>query len=37
MNIRDQVLAGLPVTDGRLELAGVSTAVLESLLRSGVG
>ena len=29
MNTRDRLLAGLPVNDSRLELAGVSTAVLE--------
>src|SRR6266511_2382761 len=29
MHTRDQVLTGLPVTEGRLHLAGVSTAVLE--------
>jgi pimeloyl-ACP methyl ester carboxylesterase len=29
MNTRDRLLAGLPVNDSRLELAGISTAVLE--------
>ena len=29
MNTRDRLLAGLPVDDNRLELAGVATAVLE--------
>jgi pimeloyl-ACP methyl ester carboxylesterase len=29
MNTRDRVLAGLPVDDSRLELAGIATAVLE--------
>jgi pimeloyl-ACP methyl ester carboxylesterase len=28
MNTRDRLLAGLPVSDSRLELAGISTAVL---------
>jgi pimeloyl-ACP methyl ester carboxylesterase len=29
MNTRDRLLAGLPVVDSRLELAGIATAVLE--------
>jgi hypothetical protein len=29
MNTRDRLLAGLPMNDKRLELAGISTAVLE--------
>jgi pimeloyl-ACP methyl ester carboxylesterase len=29
MSTRDRLLAGLPVDDSRLELAGTSTAVLE--------
>ena len=29
MNTRDRLLAGLPVDDNRLELAGIATAVLE--------
>jgi pimeloyl-ACP methyl ester carboxylesterase len=29
MNTRDQILAGLPIVDRRLDLAGASTAVLE--------
>jgi pimeloyl-ACP methyl ester carboxylesterase len=29
MNTRDRVLAGLPVSDGRQQVAGISTAILE--------
>jgi hypothetical protein len=29
MSVREQLLEGIPVTERRLELAGVSTAVLE--------